>query len=133
MSPGARSLKRFPLHLGPGGSALPQPEMTGPEWFEAYGVRTAGDGANGRLVSLFEFDMPWDSWEMHPVGEEVVLCLEGEMTLHQQFADGSESTVALGAGDYAVNSAGCWHTADCAGPVRALFITAGEGTTHCPR
>ena len=107
--------------------------MTGPDWFEAYGARTAADGADGRLVSLFAFDSPWDSWEMHPQGAEVVLCLEGVMTLHQEMADGSTETLRLRAGDYAINPPGAWHTADCDAPVRALFITAGAGTLHRPR
>ena len=70
---------------------------------------------------------------MHPVGDEVVLCLEGRMTLHQELADGTAHAVTLGPGDYAINPPGAWHTADVEGSALALFITAGEGTTHRPR
>ncbi|QIK79002.1 cupin domain-containing protein [Sphingomonas piscis] len=129
----ARSLERFPLHLGLGGTAVPQPEMGGPEWYEAYGDRTAGDGRDGRLVSLFSFSESWSSWEMHPSGDEVVMCLSGSMTLHQQRADGSPTTTVLNQGEYAINPPGVWHTADADGPVTALFITPGEGTTHKAR
>jgi quercetin dioxygenase-like cupin family protein len=55
------------------------------------------------------------------------------MTLHQQLPDGSESSIELGPGDYAINPPGVWHTADTGGPVVALFVTVGEGTTHKPR
>jgi mannose-6-phosphate isomerase-like protein (cupin superfamily) len=55
------------------------------------------------------------------------------MTLHQELADGSTRSVELGAGEYAINPRGAWHTADAEGPVVALFITAGKDTTHRPR
>lgn len=128
------SLFTHPIHLGLGAKAMPQPEFTGMEWYAAYGARyDETDGAEGRLVSLYTFAESWDSWEMHPQGDEVVVCLEGSMTLHQEMADGSEATVTLGKGDYAINPPGAWHTADVDGKATALFITAGLGTEHRPR
>ena len=128
------SLFAHPIHLGGGGKAVAEPEMTGRmEWYEAYGERHADDGPEGRLVSLYRFDESWTSWEMHPAGGEVVCCIDGSMTLHQQLAGGGEKTFHLGPGDYAINPPGAWHTADCDEPVTALFITAGWGTTHRPR
>jgi hypothetical protein len=55
------------------------------------------------------------------------------MTLHQDLPDGSKQSHELGPGEYAINAAGAWHTADAEGPVVALFITAGRDTTHRPR
>ena len=129
----ARSLFTFPIHLGLGAKALPQPEFTGLEWYEAYAARAAADGAEGRLVSLYTFAESWDSWEMHPAGDEVVLCTAGSLTLHQEHPDRTTATVTLGPGDYAINPPGVWHTADVAGEATALFITAGAGTQHRPR
>lgn len=129
-----RSIFTHPLHLGRGATAVPQPEFAGGmNWYEAYGARHGEDGKEGRLVSAFTFTESWDSWEMHPAGDEVVICLDGEMTLHQEMADGSTAAVTLTAGEYAVNSPGCWHTADIEAKASALFITAGEGTQHRPR
>lgn len=122
-----------PLHLGLGATAVPQPAFTGMDWYADYGARNAGDGKEGRLVSMHRFSENWDVWEMHPAGDEAVICLEGAMTLHQEMGDGSTATVTLGPGEYAVNPPGCWHTADIDGPATALFITAGEGTEHRPR
>ena len=127
------NLYTHPIHLGLGAKAVPQPEFTGMEWYEAYSRRNAADGAEGRLVSLYRFGESWDMWEMHPSGDEAVVCLEGRMTLHQEHADGSTDTVTLGSGDYAINPPGTWHTADVIGEALALFITAGEGTEHRPR
>jgi mannose-6-phosphate isomerase-like protein (cupin superfamily) len=122
-----------PIHLGLEARAIPQPEFTGMEWYGAYSARHAADGREGRLVSLYRFEESWTSWEMHPSGDEVVLCLEGRITLHQQLADGSEHRLDLGPGEYAINPPGAWHTADVEGSATALFITAGEGTEHRPR
>jgi mannose-6-phosphate isomerase-like protein (cupin superfamily) len=129
----ARSLFTDPIHLGLGARALAEPPFTGMEWYESYGARHADDGAEGRLVSLYRFTESWESWECHPHGDEVVLCTAGSLTLHQEFADGGTATVTLGPGDYAINPAGAWHTADVAGEATALFITSGLGTTHRPR
>ncbi len=127
-----QSLERFPLHLGLGAKAAPQPEFTGMEWFAAYAERNAADGNEGRLVSQYSFSENWTSWERHPVGDEAVICIAGEITLIQELPDGIQK-VALRPGDYAVNPKGVWHTADVAGHATALFITAGMGTEHRPR
>ncbi|MEQ8746852.1 hypothetical protein [Pyruvatibacter sp.] len=130
----AKNLEQYPLHLGLGATALVQPEMTGDmDWYDAYTRRHGNDGAEGRLVSMYTFTQPWDMWEMHPSGAEVVLCTHGAMTLHQEAPDGSRTTVALAAGDYIINAPGVWHTADVDGSATAVFITAGEGTQHRPR
>ncbi len=123
-----------PVHLGLRASASVEPAFTGSmEWYGAYVERHHADGVEGRLVSMHAFDGSWDMWEMHPNGSEVVLCTAGSFVLHQEHADGSVSSVALAPGQYAINDAGTWHTADVEGQATALFITAGWGTRHRPR
>lgn len=82
--------------------------------------------------SQYDFAENWDSWEMHPIGSEVVICTEGAITLTQELHDGRVETITLKAGDYAINPPGEWHTADVAGGASAIFITPGEGTEHRP-
>lgn len=123
-----------PIHLGLGATALVQPTFTGQmEWYDAYGARNGSDGKEGRLVSMHTFTVDWDTWEMHPVGSEVVLCVDGAIVLHQEATDGSVTTVSLEAGEYAINQPGVWHTADIETSATAVFITAGEGTEIRPR
>lgn len=130
-------LGTFPIHLGLGATAEPQPEFPRSEaamqWYMDYAERNQGDGFEGRLVSSYTFIESWPMWEMHPNGAEVVVCTAGSMTLHQELADGSENIVTLGPGEYAINPPGAWHTADIDGEASALFITAGIGTQHRPR
>lgn len=128
----AFSLPEFPAHLALGAKVLREPRFTGMAWYADYVERHAGDGAEGRLVSMYTFDAPWDSWEMHPKGDELVVCTAGEITLIQEI-DGAPRAVTLRAGEAVINPAGTWHTADSAAPCTALFITAGVGTEHRPR
>lgn len=127
-----RLSERF-IHLGLGAKAVEEPPFAGMEWYEGYGARHASDGAEGRLVSQYTFTQSWDSWEMHPAGDEVVICADGAMVLVQERPDGRVTETALGPGEYAINPPGVWHTADVEGSATAIFITAGEGTQHRPR
>ena len=126
-------LARFPVHLGLGATVAHLEEFDGsPEWYERYGAAFEGDGADGRLVSIHAFDAPWDSWEMHPHGAELVACVAGRITLHQEI-DGEDRVAVLDAGQAIVNPPGVWHTADIDGEATALFVTAGLGTEIRPR
>ncbi len=130
----ATRLVRFPVHLGLGATAEVEPAFSGdPAWYQDYSERHRADGTEARLVSMFHFDAPWTTWEMHPNGAEVVLCTSGAITLHQERADGSVASVTLEPGEYAINEPGTWHTADVTGSATALFITAGIGTEIRPR
>ena len=136
--------ERF-IHLGLGARAVEEPPFAGPlagalagplagrAWYEGEGARHAPDGAEGRLVSQYTFAESWTSWEMHPAGDEVVICVAGAMLLVQEYPDGRLVEVPLAAGEYAINPPGVWHTADVALSATAIFITAGDGTQHRPR
>ena len=54
------SIEQYPLHLGLGAVAVPQPEFTGAmDWYEAYSQRNAADGGEGRLVTAHTFTADW--------------------------------------------------------------------------
>lgn len=131
------SLETRPIHLGLGATAEVQPEFPRNEaamdWYMDYGRRHEADGFDARLVASYTFTESWPMWEMHPNGAEVVICTAGSMTMYQELADGSENRVTLGAGQYAINPPGAWHTADIHGEATAVFITSGIGTQHRPR
>jgi uncharacterized cupin superfamily protein len=126
-------LAEQPVHLGLGARVIPLEPFDGTmDWYERYETSTAADGAEGRLVSMHTFDGPWSSWEMHPAGEELVVCLTGTIELVQETAAG-ERRVVLQAGEAVVNPPGVWHTADVDAPCTCLFVTAGTGTDQRPR
>lgn len=130
---GTADLTTTPIHLGLGPVAFPLEGFAWePEALAAYDERTAADGDEGRLVTLFTMAADWDVWEAHPAGDEVVICLEGRFRLVQE-VDGTERSVEVGPGEYVINGPGVWHTADVLEPGRGLFITPGRGTRHRPR
>jgi uncharacterized cupin superfamily protein len=120
------------VHLGLGATTSPLPRHTGDmSWYEEYGQDHAADGAEGRLVSMHTFSESWDTWEMHPNGRELVLCVAGAVALTQEAPDGTTSTVTISAGQAVVNDPGVWHTADLVDgepSPTVVFITAGVGT-----
>ncbi len=125
----AVDLTATPIHLGLGSTAR---AIDGFAWDPAvladYGAATAGDGPDGRLVMIFDDDADWTSWERHPHGDEVVVCVSGRITVIRE-----DGRVELGAGEATVNPAGAWHTADLHERTRLLTITPGIGTEHRPR
>ncbi len=120
------------VHLRLGAKTVPLPRHTGDvEWYDGYGHDHAADGTEGRLVSMHTFTESWDTWEMHPNGSELVLCVAGAVTLTQEGPDGTTSTVTISAGQAVVNDPGVWHRADLVdgewNPT-VVFITAAAGT-----
>lgn len=127
-------IKINPIHFGLGATANIEPDFTGSmDWYADYALRHEADGAEGRLVSMHSFTESWDVWESHPHGSEVVLCISGAISLHQETPDGTVSVEELKAGQYAINQPGVWHTADVVDKATVLFVTAGLGTQHRPR
>ena len=130
---GAVDLAATPIHFGLGSRAvLVEGFAWEPDVLDAYVAAVAGDGSEGRLVMIFEADGPWTSWERHPAGDEVVICLSGRMTVIRE-VDGRHDPVELEAGHAMINPRGVWHTADVAERGRFMTITPGAGTEHRPR
>ncbi|MFG3245607.1 cupin domain-containing protein [Streptomyces sp. NPDC048187] len=129
----AMDLRTTPVHLGLGSTARPVEGFTwDPEVLRAYSAAVAADGAEGRMVMVFDGDGPGDHEERHPAGDELVVCLSGSVTVTRDM-DGEPDQVRLGPGEATVNPAGVWHVVDMNGPASVLAVTAGLGTDHRPR
>jgi len=88
---------------------------------------------DGRLVSGFRLERDIDHWEMHPVGDEVLVRLSGAFDVVLEQADGAVRVVALGGNaPCCVIPAGAWHTIRVREAGVVVFLTAGEGTEHRP-
>lgn len=99
---------------------------------QAYTAAVAADGAEGRMVMIFDGEGPGDHWESHPAGDELVVCLTGSVTVTRE-VDGVSDRVVLGPGEATVNPAGVWHAVDMEGLAVFLSVTATLGTDHRPR
>lgn len=111
--------------LEPDQSAVPVP-VTATIWQDLN--RNFANFKGRVLVSCFSFDKDWDTWEMHPAGDEIVCLLSGRASFEFEgrghVADLSEP------GSYVIVPKGTWHTAHTDVPTRMVFITAGEGTQN---
>jgi mannose-6-phosphate isomerase-like protein (cupin superfamily) len=92
-----------------------------------------GDFQHEFLVSASRFEADWNSWEIHPNGDEIVILLAGQMDFIVEHADGNQTVELRHAGDFVFVPRATWHTADLVAPANLLFITAGEGTQGRPR
>ncbi|WP_433543751.1 cupin domain-containing protein (plasmid) [Streptomyces sp. CA-294286] len=129
----AIDLRTTPVHLGLGSRAKPVEGFAwDPEVLRAYSAAVAADGAEGRMVTIFDGEGPGDHWERHPAGDELVVCLNGSVTVTRVMDEGPDRVV-LGPGEATVNPAGVWHAVDMTGQASILTITAGLGTDHRPR
>lgn len=86
----------------------------------------------GRLITFFEFDTDWDSWEVHPAGEEVVCLLTGAVDFVLELPEGHATVELREPGAFLLVPRGTWHTARVQERSRVMFITPGEGTEHRP-
>lgn len=85
----------------------------------------------GRLVAVFAYAESWQTWELHPAGDELVYLLSGEIDLVLDDG-GAGRRIHLEAGRACLVPRGIWHRAEVRLPGRALHITRGEGTEHRP-
>jgi mannose-6-phosphate isomerase-like protein (cupin superfamily) len=83
------------------------------------------------LIGVYPNVEDWPHWEMHPAGDEVLVMLEGRMTLILQ-RDIGEEQVELEPGSTFVVPAGVPHRGLVREPGRFLAITYGAGTRHLP-
>jgi mannose-6-phosphate isomerase-like protein (cupin superfamily) len=85
-----------------------------------------------QLVSCFEFDTDWPTWEIHPAGDEFVYLVAGAANLVLD-RDGREEVIPLRQpGSFAIVPKATWHTARTSTATRMLFVTPGEGTENRP-
>jgi mannose-6-phosphate isomerase-like protein (cupin superfamily) len=93
------------------------------------GAQLVANGA-GWLTAIYQFDRSTSGWEMHPLGDELLVLLSGAIDV---VLDGKvETVVQLKGGDSVVVPRGTWHRQIVRNPGRELAITYGRGTQHRP-
>ena len=86
----------------------------------------------GTLVSAFVSEGDWTGWEMHPGGDEVLILLDGRMTMILDEAGASERRVEMTPGSTCIVPRGAWHRALVPQPSRFIANAYGAGTRHRP-
>ncbi|MDA0338577.1 MAG: cupin domain-containing protein [Proteobacteria bacterium] len=125
---GVLDLTKTYLHLSDGPDVVELP-VTDDFWET---IATRDDLGDGRLISAYRFTESWDSWEVHPAGEEIVCLLNGAADMHLEEPGGERVVELRGRGSLIVPR-GIWHTTTIHEPSDMIFITRGAGTVHRPR
>lgn len=102
----------------------------GDKFWSLAGTELDAIGENW-LITEFRFEEDWQSWEMHPHGEEIVYLLSGEMDLMLE-KDGNLQTLELRGKGAVVIPQGTWHTAKVFAPSNMLIMTRGKETEIRP-
>lgn len=90
-------------------------------------------GDFSRLISFFEFESDWETWEKHPNGEEFVYLIEGEVELILESNGVTSDLLMDESNSFIIVPKDTWHTANVRKPAKMLFVTPGEGTEIRPR
>jgi hypothetical protein len=99
-------------------------------FWQDLAVGKFGDFRNEYLVATQSFSQNWPVWEMHPLGDEIVVLISGSLDFILEKKSGNKILPLREAGAWALVPRGVWHTARVNAPSIMLFITAGEGTQH---
>jgi mannose-6-phosphate isomerase-like protein (cupin superfamily) len=119
------------LRLRP--NATIEPLTVAEDFWHTIASGALGSFHDEYLVTLHKIDVDFPMWEMHPNGDEIICLLSGKMTITLD-VDGQQTRHLLDeSGAFVLVPKGAWHTATVHANVRALFITAGEGTEHRER
>ncbi len=123
----AQSISKDFVVLSPDKSATIEPCDAG---LYARLDKNYNDFKGHELVSCYEFDQDWSSWERHPHGDEVVILLSGAATFVLQTEGGDTSLALKQEGAYVIVPKNVWHTVRTEVKTKMLFLTPGEGTEH---
>ena len=85
--------------------------------------------AVGRILGVSDYTATGSWWERHPVGDELVFLLSGQVDFLLS-DDNCLETVVLAPGQAAVVPAGTWHRAVIRVPSRLLFVTPTPARTE---
>jgi len=116
------------VHLDADGVATP---VAGGNEFWSLPRKEIEKYGRGWLISEYEFSEDWKTWEMHPVADEYVYLLSGELELHLDEPNGLR-VITMQDRAAVVIPKGIWHTAKVKKTCRMLHVTMGEGTEIRP-
>ncbi|MCZ6855322.1 MAG: cupin domain-containing protein [Gammaproteobacteria bacterium] len=126
IDPGPYNFDGHRIIMSPSGDATAK--AITPRFFEELGE--FGTFAGHLLISRFDFDEPWPTWEIHPHGDEFVYLLSGDVDFVLRTGEGDKTIHVDKPGSYVVVPKGTWHTARPHSPTTMLFVTPGEDTQN---
>ncbi|HRH41717.1 MAG TPA: cupin domain-containing protein [Pyrinomonadaceae bacterium] len=105
--------------------------FTGGNDFWSLSAEKLNEIGENWLITEFYFEEDWQTWEMHPHGEEIVYLLSGSMDLILE-REGISQAIELRSRGLVIIPEGTWHTAKVLEPSNMLVITLGKETKTRP-
>ena len=84
---------------------------------------------NGRVMSVFDYTDTWTWWERHPVGDEFVYVITGQVDFLLD-DDQHQHSIPLSPGEGTIVPQGVWHSAVLHQPATMLFVTPTPARTE---
>lgn len=97
---------------------------------QSENARRVAEG-KGWLVSAYQMDESFPTWELHPEGDEILFLVSGLIDVIFE-ENGKERTISLCAGATCTVPRNMWHRQIVHQPGQMLAITYGRGTQHRP-
>ena len=126
IDPGPYNFEDTRIIISPTGKATAK--TITPQFFEELGE--FGTFAGHLLISRFDFDEPWPTWEVHPHGDEFVYLLWGDTDFVLRTREDDKTIRVDEPGSYVIVPKGIWHTARPHAPTAMLFVTPGQDTQN---
>lgn len=126
-NPGPYDLQTTSVVLGPDGTATAKAHS--PDFYAELDREFAGFAGHA-LISRHAFGEAWGGWERHPMGDEVITLISGDVDFVLWTDDGEKAVRVNEPGSCIVVPRGVWHTARPRAFTVMLFVTPGEGTEH---
>ncbi len=126
IQPGPYNFENTRIIMGPSGNATAK--TVTPRFYEE--LDEFGSFAGHLLISRFDFDEPWPTWEIHPHGDEFVYLLSGDVDFVLRTSEGDKTIRVNEPGSYVMVPTGTWHAARPNAPTAMLFVTPGEDTLN---
>lgn len=124
------------VFLEDGGQA-PTIEVDEKFWRELMSGNASSAGARlvagglGWLTAIYRLERDTTSWEMHPAGDELLVCLSGAIDIVLE-VDGGDRVVELTQGKSCIVPRGVWHKQVVRAAGEELAVTYGRRTQHRP-
>jgi mannose-6-phosphate isomerase-like protein (cupin superfamily) len=85
--------------------------------------------SEGRVLCVSDYAETWSWWERHPVGDELVYLISGDVDFLLR-DEHEHRSITLLPGHAAIVPTGAWHRAIVRAPSRMLFVTPTPSRTE---
>lgn len=91
-------------------NSLAEPLQVNKDFYKNLQSGNLGDFSEERLVSFYTFKNDWETWEIHPNGEEMVILLSGEVEFILKLEENNKIVHLNKPNTFLIVPKGIWHS-----------------------